>query len=82
VFAALREVGPDESGEVQLADALRNVANAGERVLAIRLADGERRHDIGTVEGYCAVFLEHALTDTRFGAALRARVAALLDAER
>jgi UTP--glucose-1-phosphate uridylyltransferase len=79
VFTALREVLPDDSGEVQLTDALRAVIRRGERVVAVPLAGGERRHDIGTVAGYCAVFLEYALTDPRFSAALRSRAAALLD---
>ena len=39
--------------------------------------DGERRLDVGSVEGYCAAFLQLALADPRHGAALRA----LLDAE-
>jgi UTP--glucose-1-phosphate uridylyltransferase len=82
VFAQLRQTEADASGEVQLTDALRRVISAGERVVAVPLAEGERRHDIGTIEGYCSVFLEHALTDPRFGSALRARAAALLDAGR
>ncbi len=81
VFAALRALTPDRSGEVQLTDALRAVIARGERVVAVPLAAGERRHDIGTVAGYCAVFLEYALTDPRFGSALRARAAALLDGD-
>jgi UTP--glucose-1-phosphate uridylyltransferase len=79
-FAALRETGSDPSGEVQLADALRILLARGERVIAVPLASGERRHDVGTVESYCAVFLEYALRDPRFGAALSARAAELLDA--
>jgi UTP--glucose-1-phosphate uridylyltransferase len=82
VFAQLRHTEPDASGEVQLTDALRRVISAGERVVAVPLAAGERRHDIGTIEGYCGVFLEHALTDPRFGSALRARAGELLDAGR
>ena len=79
VFDALRATPPDPSGEVQLADALRAVIAAGGRVVALRLAAGERRHDIGTIESYCAAFLEYALTDSRFGPALRDRARALLD---
>ena len=78
VFAALREIEPDSSGEVQLTDALGRIIERGQRVVAVKLADGERRQDIGTVESYCGVFLEHALSDSRFGAALRARAAELL----
>jgi UTP--glucose-1-phosphate uridylyltransferase len=74
VFAALRDTPPDGSGEVQLTDALRAVAAAGGRVLAVPLASGQRRHDIGSSEGYCATFIEYALRDPRFGKSLRARV--------
>lgn len=78
-FAELRAVGADDSGEVQLTDALRALIGRGRRVVAVPLADGERRYDIGTVESYCAVFLEYALTDPRLGSAMRSRAAALLD---
>jgi len=74
-----RPTEPDSSGEVQLTDALRHVIRDGGRVIAVQLAPGERHHDIGTVEGYCGAFLEHALRHPTLGAALRARAAALLD---
>jgi UTP--glucose-1-phosphate uridylyltransferase len=79
VFAALRETAPDEHGEVQVADALRTVIASGGRVIAVPLAEDERRHDIGTVESYCATFIEFALRDPQLGPALRRRAAALLD---
>jgi UTP--glucose-1-phosphate uridylyltransferase len=82
VFAALRVTAPDSSGEVQVADALRIVLARGERVVAVPLAEGERRHDIGSVASYCATFLEYALSDPRFGSELRARAAAILDDHR
>lgn len=78
-FAALREAAPDASGEVQVADALRIVLARGERVVAVPLAAGEHRHDIGTIEGYCETFIEYALRDPRFGRGLRAHAAQLLD---
>jgi UTP--glucose-1-phosphate uridylyltransferase len=79
VFAALREAHPDAGGEVQLADGLRAILDRGGRVVAVPLAAGERRHDIGTVERYCHAFLELALADPRVGPALRAHAATLLD---
>jgi UTP--glucose-1-phosphate uridylyltransferase len=79
VFGALREVEPDASGEVQLADALNRVIADGARVVAVPLAEGEQRHDIGTPQGYCEVFIEHALKHAQYGPALRARAAELLD---
>jgi UTP--glucose-1-phosphate uridylyltransferase len=81
VFAALREVGRDASGEVQLTGALQRVVDSGKRVIAVPLAPGERRHDVGSVQSYSEVFLEYALTDPRIGPALRARAAQLLGDE-
>jgi len=78
VFAALRETAPDPGGEVQVADALMRLIARGERVVAVPLAPGERRHDIGTVQSYCSAFLRHALNDARFGPALREQAAAIL----
>jgi UTP--glucose-1-phosphate uridylyltransferase len=80
VFEALAQIPPGAAGEIQLSDALRHVIRDGLRVVAVPLSEGERRHDVGTLEGYCAAFLEYALSDARFGAELRARAAALLDA--
>ena len=81
VFEALRQTPPDACGEVQLAGALRRVLRSGGRVLALALGAGERRHDIGTIESYCEVFLQYALCDPALGPALRARAAALRDDE-
>jgi UTP--glucose-1-phosphate uridylyltransferase len=75
VFDALTHTPADAAGEVQLTDAL---ARAG-RVVAVPLVPGERRHDIGTVESYCAAFLEYALRHPQVGPTLRARASALLD---
>jgi UTP--glucose-1-phosphate uridylyltransferase len=79
VFTALRDTRPDARGEVQLADGLRAVLGQGGRIVAVPLRGGERRHDIGTVEGYCHAFLELALADPRVGPALRAHAVSLLD---
>jgi UTP--glucose-1-phosphate uridylyltransferase len=79
VFAALRDQAPGTGDEIQLTDAIASVIEAGGRVLAVPLAGGERRHDIGTVEGYCRAFLDHALTHPEFGEALRTQASALLD---
>jgi UTP--glucose-1-phosphate uridylyltransferase len=78
VFAALRDQPPGSGGEIQLTDAIAAVIEGGGRVLAVPLAAGERRHDIGTVEGYCRAFLAHALTDPQLGESLRAQASALL----
>jgi UTP--glucose-1-phosphate uridylyltransferase len=74
IFPALREVEPDAGGEIQLTDAIARLIDAGERVIGMRLREDERRHDVGTVEGYCRTFLELALADPRFGERLSARL--------
>jgi UTP--glucose-1-phosphate uridylyltransferase len=79
VFAALARVRPGQSGEIGLTEALRDVIARGGRVIAVPLAAGERRHDIGTVEGYCRTFLDHALRHPQLGGALRAEAARLID---
>jgi UTP--glucose-1-phosphate uridylyltransferase len=79
VFAALAHAEPGESGEIGLTEALRDVIAGGGRVIAVPLAAGERRHDIGTVEGYCQAFLEHALRHPQLGGPLRAQAARLID---
>jgi UTP--glucose-1-phosphate uridylyltransferase len=81
VFAALRGVERDASGEVQLTAALQHVIDAGRRVVAVPLASGERRHDVGSIQSYCEVFMEYALRDSRVGPALRARAAELIGDE-
>ena len=63
---------------MQLADAL----NALDGVVGVRLAPGEERLDVGTVPGYCAAFVEFALSDAELGPPLRARAATLLDGHR
>jgi UTP--glucose-1-phosphate uridylyltransferase len=82
VFTTLRATPPGAGGEVQLSDALQHVIESGGRVVAVPLAEGERRHDIGSIESYCATFIEYALRDPRLGPAMRARAAELLDALR
>jgi UTP--glucose-1-phosphate uridylyltransferase len=68
VLEELARTGPDPAGEVQVADALNALIAAGERVIAVPLVTGERRHDIGTVEAYVATFVHFARADPRFSA--------------
>jgi UTP-glucose-1-phosphate uridylyltransferase len=76
---ALHDTLRGAGGEVQPTDALREVIVHGGRVLAVPLATGRRRHDRGSLESYCAAFLEDAPRGPRFGGSLRARAAQLLD---
>lgn len=74
VFSALRDASPGPDGEIGLTEALQRVIDGGGRVLAVPLAPGERRHDIGSVDGYVATFLHYALAHPRLGPAVRAQV--------
>lgn len=65
---ALRDQGAGYGGEIQLTDALARVP-----VVAVALADDERRLDAGDPEGYAEAFVTRALADPRFGADLRQR---------
>jgi UTP--glucose-1-phosphate uridylyltransferase len=78
LLEALREVPPGANGEIQLADALA----ALDGVVGVRLGPGEERFDVGNVPGYCAAFVEYALSDAELGPALRVRAGALLDGQR
>jgi UTP--glucose-1-phosphate uridylyltransferase len=75
---ALRATPVGAGGELLLADALA----ALDGVVGVRLRPGEERFDVGTIPGYCAAFLDYALSDPALGPALRARARALVDDER
>jgi UTP--glucose-1-phosphate uridylyltransferase len=72
----LASTPPGHGGELQLTDALARLCEDGARVVAVRLAPGERRVDVGDPEGYAGAFVERALADPRFGERLRARLRA------
>jgi UTP-glucose-1-phosphate uridylyltransferase len=63
IFEALRGLPADSSGELQLSDALIRLVEAGERVIAVPLPDGEHRLDVGTVSTYTEAFVELALAE-------------------
>jgi UTP--glucose-1-phosphate uridylyltransferase len=52
IFPALRGLRPGANGELQLTDAIRDLARQGLPVLGVRLAPGERRLDIGSFDSY------------------------------
>ena len=52
IYQAIKKVKPDESGEVQLTDAVSFLLDWQCRIYALKLKIGERRMDIGTPETY------------------------------
>jgi UTP--glucose-1-phosphate uridylyltransferase len=82
IFDAIRATPADAQGEVQLTDAMGVLLDRGLPVIGVRLADGERRFDAGTPEGYAETFLEFAFSDPRLGARLRDHARLLLHEDR
>jgi UTP--glucose-1-phosphate uridylyltransferase len=72
IFGAIRRTRAGHAGEVQLTDVIRTLLRKGSRVQAVRLASGQRRHDIGSFGGYFRAFLEFALLDPSYGDDVRA----------
>jgi len=79
IFGALATTRRGKGGEIQLTDAIRALIRDGGRAYGVRLRPGERRYDIGNFESYFAAFVEFALGDPSFGAALRRRLLDILD---
>ena len=71
IFDAIRRTVPDSAGEMQITDSIRNLVNAGKKVIAVPLAEGERRYDIGNFESYFRAFVDFAMNDDKYGYTLR-----------
>jgi UTP--glucose-1-phosphate uridylyltransferase len=78
IFEKIRRVKPDKRGEIQLTDAIRLLAAAGESIIGVKLPPGERRYDIGNFRSYFETFVEFALADPEHGPELSRRLRALL----
>jgi len=71
IFDAIRRTVPDSAGEMQITDSIRHLVNRGRKVLAVPLAEGERRYDIGNFESYFRAFVDFAMNDEKYGYTLR-----------
>ncbi len=79
IFDMIRDLEPDNRGEIQLTDAIQRMCEEGRRVLAYKLPPGERRYDIGNFPAYFETFVEFALADPEYGPAFRDAVRRLLE---
>lgn len=52
IFDKLRETEPDKKGEIQLTDAIKAAIDSGEKVLAVKLCENEKRLDVGNPRRY------------------------------
>lgn len=71
LFDYLRHTAPGKGNEIQLTDGIRTMIRDGKKVLGVRLPATQRRYDIGNYESYFQAFVEFALADPQYGAALR-----------
>jgi UTP--glucose-1-phosphate uridylyltransferase len=71
VFDMIRRVQPDRRGEIQLTNAIQYMCDEGRRVMAVKLARGEKRYDIGNFPSYFESFVEFALADPVYGEEFR-----------
>jgi len=72
IFEAIEQTRPAWGGETQLTDAVRLLLSTGGTVRAVPMLSGERRHDIGSYDGYFRTFVDFALGDPYFGEEARA----------
>lgn len=79
IFDKIRQVAPAPSGEIYLTDAIAALISEGRTVRAVRLAEGEKRHDIGNHAAYYETFLDYALEDPEYGERLAAYLRAKLE---
>lgn len=71
LFDYLRKTTPGKTGNVELTDAVRLMIADGHQVLGVRIPPGDKRYDIGSFESYYRAFLDFALNDPVYGAALK-----------
>ena len=78
IFESLKEIRPGKGGELQLTDAIRLVIQGGGKVYGVRLGAKEERYDIGNFDSYFRTFVDFALADEKYGAALQEHIRGLV----
>ena len=78
IFECLQRTAPGKGDEIQLTDAFRLLLREGGRILGLQLGPGEKRYDVGNFESYFQAFLEAALADSQYGAAVAKHMRRLL----
>jgi UTP--glucose-1-phosphate uridylyltransferase len=78
IFSAIRSTRPERGGETHLSDAIRILLGQGAPVQAVRLSREQRRHDLGTFDGYFRTFFEFVLQDPDYAEEMRSVLAQAL----
>ena len=71
IFDMIRQVEPDQRGEIQLTNAIQLLCEEGRRVVGVKLPATEKRYDIGNFPSYFESFVEFALADPVYGEEFR-----------
>lgn len=79
IFDYIKNTTLDSRGELQLTDAIRNMLNDGGKVFGLCLPTDQKRYDIGNIKSYYETFVEFALRDPEYGAAMRQHARQLLE---
>lgn len=74
IFEALDHVKPDSRGEIQLTEAIQELAQQGAKVIGVKSEIHERRYDIGNFLSYFETFVEFALCDPDYGSEIKKRL--------
>jgi UTP--glucose-1-phosphate uridylyltransferase len=67
IFNFIDRTLPGKGGEIQITDSIRLMLQSGFPVLGVRLAEGERRYDIGNFKSYYEAFFDFSLSDPELG---------------
>jgi UTP--glucose-1-phosphate uridylyltransferase len=81
IFEMLSQTKPGKGGEIQLTDAIQAVLSQGGKGVGLRLGPAERRFDIGNFGSYFRAFVDFALTDPKYGPALREHVRGMIEGQ-
>ncbi len=71
IFDFIDRTPPGKGDEIQITDSIRLMLQSGYPILGVRLADGERRYDIGNFRSYYEAFFDFSLSDPELGETFR-----------
>lgn len=71
IFDFIAQTPPGKGGEIQITDSIRLMLRAGYPILGVKLAEGERRYDIGNFKSYYEAFFDFSLSDPELGEMFR-----------
>ena len=71
IFQFIDRTPPGKGGEIQITDSIRLMIGQGYPVWGVKLAEGEKRYDIGNFKSYYEAFFDFSLFDPELGEQFR-----------